>query len=321
MECFCCGSNQIRKKGQKSGYSIYGCKKCHFCFVYPLPANADIQKHYNKIKISDDIKNQMLTAINEIVDSPNSPKRDWYKRVLDYVGNYCNRKTLDILDIGSAYGYFVHYANTLGHKAIGTEVTQEYADASKGLINGQVIYIENNEYDRYFDENMFDLIYMEHVLEHIVDPVSVLKSIKKYLKNNGLLFVSVPNHNSLLSKILGHRWPWVCPPEHLYYYNERALVQLFQNIKMEILQVWTGDYYFRSIYQFYSLNFIWHKFAALSNKFLNTKFSKKHSYKYPENLIEILNLVPYWMLYPILKLSATYNMGSELIVIAKKATT
>lgn len=318
MLCVCCGSNQIRKKGVKYGYPIYACNKCHFCFVHPLPAKDDIQKHYNKTRISKDIKNYVQKAINEIEHSSNCPKRDWYKMVLEYVSNYCNRETLDILDIGSAYGYFIHYANSLGHNAIGTEVTQEYADASKGIINGQIIYIENNQYDRYFDVNMFDLIYMEHVLEHIIDPVSVLKCIKKILKINGLLFISVPNHNSLLSQILNYRWAWFCPPEHLYYYNAKALTQLLESNEMEILQVWTGDYYFRSIYQFYSLDFIWRKLAVVSNKLFNTNFKKRHSYKYPRNPFEIINLLPYWILYPIIKLSAKCKMGSELIIIAKK---
>ncbi|MCP4176287.1 MAG: class I SAM-dependent methyltransferase [bacterium] len=49
--------------------------------------------------------------------------------------------------------------------------------------------MENNQYDKYFDINKFDLIYMEHVFEHILYPVSVLQYIRKYLKNDGLLFI------------------------------------------------------------------------------------------------------------------------------------
>lgn len=319
MKCLCCDSNNIVRRGQKPNYEIFHCKSCKFEFVCPLPSYDEIQKHYNKTRVSKNIKQLVRKSINEIENNPNSPKRDWFDKILDIAKNYNNKDNLNILELGSGYGYFVHYANTKGHNAVGTEVTKKYASSSKGVIKGEILCIEDNQFNNYFDDNMFDLIYMEHVFEHLFEPNTILERLKPLLREGGTIIISVPNHNSILSRVLGLRWRWTCPPDHLYYYNKDALIRLFNNHDLKILQSWTGDYFFRSIYQFYSFNNWINRLKRTLNKYLNTNFAiKKHSYKYPRNVADKLTLIPYWLLFPVIKLCARADLGSELIIIAKK---
>jgi len=44
-----------------------------------------------------------------------------------------------------------------------------------------------------FGENFFDVVIAQHVIEHLLIPVPMIKGIKKVLKNGGLLYVETPN--------------------------------------------------------------------------------------------------------------------------------
>ena len=44
---------------------------------------------------------------------------------------------------------------------------------------------------------LFDTIILEHILEHVEDPIALMKIVKKWLSPNGKLFLGVPNGNSI----------------------------------------------------------------------------------------------------------------------------
>lgn len=55
----------------------------------------------------------------------------------------------------------------------------------------------NSLFEDYRPSELFDTIILEHVLEHVDDPVSLLSIVKKWLSPNGRLFLGVPNANSI----------------------------------------------------------------------------------------------------------------------------
>jgi len=63
--------------------------------------------------------------------------------------------------------------------------------------------IVNQYFENYFvkDDNKFNAILANHVLEHVDDPVSILKHSRTWLKNDGIAFFSVPNATSLHRRI------------------------------------------------------------------------------------------------------------------------
>lgn len=75
-------------------------------------------------------------------------------------------------------------------------------------------------------ENYFDLIILNHVVEHMEDPRLVLKKIKPLLKTAGIVFIDVPNFGSLSSKILGKKWPYLLPEEHKSQFTKESLTKL-----------------------------------------------------------------------------------------------
>jgi len=55
----------------------------------------------------------------------------------------------------------------------------------------------NNLFEEFNTEKKFDNIILGHVLEHVIDPVSIIKRYKGFLTKNGRIFANVPNAFSI----------------------------------------------------------------------------------------------------------------------------
>lgn len=117
-----------------------------------------------------------------------------------------NAKDLKILEVGAAYGETLYYLkqNGIAAEAVGVDIfedtknKQNYKPLDR-FIFGDIEKIELPEYNQYFD-----LILLPDVLEHLFEPKSVLETLKKYLKEDGKIIVSMPNirYYSALYKIV-----------------------------------------------------------------------------------------------------------------------
>ena len=74
----------------------------------------------------------------------------------------------------------------------------------------------------------FDAIVMSHVVEHLVEPVKILRDVLAKLSPGGLLYVAVPNIESLQFRIFGKYWDAINPMVHMQYFNEKSLTRLLR---------------------------------------------------------------------------------------------
>lgn len=66
---------------------------------------------------------------------------------------------------------------------------------------------------------------MWHVLEHCIDPLGVLKQARSLLEPGGMLFVELPNWNSMGRRVRGAKWSQLKPPEHINFFTPRSLAR------------------------------------------------------------------------------------------------
>jgi len=154
------------------------CKKCGFICYSPRPTADDL-----------DIKYNFLNGVEKIgaVNSPNIrsfqilEKRAF--RLYSMVKKYKRGQTFSVLDYGGGDGGLLKYLvekkidcylvdfnkhPICGVKRLGSTIN----DLSSGLL--------------------FDVIICSHVLEHVVDPVKLLKQLRPFLKDNGIIYIEVP---------------------------------------------------------------------------------------------------------------------------------
>ncbi len=109
--------------------------------------------------------------------------------VLQYIDGGDRR----ILDVGCGAGSNGRLIQELYPSSHVTGITcsqSEYDEAKKYL--SHCIYADLEKDDLSF-EDQFDVLLFCHVLEHLVDPVSVIKKLLPYLKKEGKIIILVPN--------------------------------------------------------------------------------------------------------------------------------
>lgn len=107
------------------------------------------------------------------------------KKIESLIG--INRK-LRILDIGAATGEFINEANNAGHIATGIEPSSGAREVAKNNYNIELVNADIED----LNDNEFDVIHMNHVLEHLYDPADSLRKIHKVLNEHGYLIIEVP---------------------------------------------------------------------------------------------------------------------------------
>jgi len=134
-----------------------------------------------------------------------------------------HKKTGNLLEIGCANGFLLDEARRRNWKVYGVEISKWAAGYAREKLNLNVIegHLENIA----FPDKFFDAIVMLDVLEHLPDPKCILLETGRILKNDGILYISIPNISSAMSRVLGAKW-WGINKFHLFYFSKNTLEKM-----------------------------------------------------------------------------------------------
>ena len=147
-----------------------------------------------------------------------------YRFYADFVGRHLPRPDAVWADIGAGHG---EVASRLA-KAFSSSTG--YAIDIGGrppALSQQIQYISADLNDKKWSmaiEERFDLVYAVAVVEHVLTPLDFVAECLSLLRPNGRLVLIAPDNGSLASKLLGVRWPYFEPGEHLSVPTRRGAV-------------------------------------------------------------------------------------------------
>ena len=121
-----------------------------------------------------------------------------------------------MLDFGCDKGYFIDEARRYGYDVFGIE-SNKYSSKYAGDL-GLNIFKDIESIDI-----MADIVTMWHSLEHIPDPVGLLKKIKNNMSDGALLFIRVPAFDCKWRKIMAGKWIWLQPMNHYFHYTIKSI--------------------------------------------------------------------------------------------------
>lgn len=110
-------------------------------------------------------------------------------------------------------------------------------------------YVKNIETDDFTVLGKFDRIIFADVLEHLIDPVAVLKKVKKLLKPQGCILFSIPNMAHMGTRLMllegkfGYGETGLLDKTHLHFYDEAEVRRIFIEAGLLINEIDWTEYY------------------------------------------------------------------------------
>lgn len=129
----------------------------------------------------------------------------WYKARREIIKNVLDRYQLlngklDALEIGSANGKNIEYFGAYFNNIKGSEINLEAINIAKTKLPNHQFVNGWLPYNIGYDDEKFDVVFLFDVLEHVEDDLSALIEIKKKLKVNGKLLITVPAYQFLFGQ-------------------------------------------------------------------------------------------------------------------------
>ncbi len=270
MRCKICGSQESKIIGKPRiddkfpqihlmDYHIVQCNKCSFYYINP---NINLtQEEWTELYSDSYFANHNITDWQKSLHQ--KEREDRIKLIL----KYSNFENGSFLDIGCGEGIVLSEALKSGFKPYGLDIAY---NLHQSVDQTKIQFIKGNIFDANYQENHFSAIYMDSVLEHVDDPISMLKEMYRILKPNGIVFIIVPNEDSLINdtkKLLytlmlkkskyGRIKPFV-PPYHINGFNNKSLEFAIKSTGHKVLELsqFAGNYQFWKAYKTFSKAYI-----------------------------------------------------------------
>jgi 2-polyprenyl-3-methyl-5-hydroxy-6-metoxy-1,4-benzoquinol methylase len=230
-DCLLCGSSNHQilvespdtvPQGTGLWFAVVQCQECGLCFTNPRPSQASIGRFY---PISYRPFQPPERSEN---DSP-APER---RKLIGSAGRG-HRKALPrhgqgrLLDFGCGGGSFLARMAKQGWDVLGVDVSSRAVEQIRTQL-GLPALVGSLPHQE-LQPCRFDVITMWESLEHVHQPLGVLREAYRLLVPGGRLMVSVPNIDSLPFRWFGHAWYGLDLPRHLTHFAPWTLQLMLQH--------------------------------------------------------------------------------------------
>jgi SAM-dependent methyltransferase len=238
MECPGCGEPGMRTlfhahdrlyHTTDKSFLVVECKNCRLIRLEPRPSLKELEHYYPPeywFAPEADAVSRFEEAYRRFV------LRDHINFVLRAIADSGENGL--VVDVGCGGGLFLKMLREHGLPVLGLEASQA---AAKSAWKRNGVAVVCGDLSRSpIERGACAAVTMFHVLEHVHDPVSYLRSARDLLLPNGRLVVQVPNASSWQFLMFGERWNGVDVPRHLVNYRQRDLENLLEYCGLEVVR-------------------------------------------------------------------------------------
>ncbi|MGA9779975.1 MAG: class I SAM-dependent methyltransferase [Verrucomicrobiia bacterium] len=135
-----------------------------------------------------------------------------------------------VLDVGCGNGAFLLQMRAAGWETFGVEPDPVSAAQAQSVgLNVRIGVLERSVQPG----NFFDAVTLNHVIEHLHQPVETLRICHQILRPGGMIFVATPNFAASGHRIFGRDYFPLDPPRHLVLFTAASLAQAFRTAGFE----------------------------------------------------------------------------------------
>jgi 2-polyprenyl-3-methyl-5-hydroxy-6-metoxy-1,4-benzoquinol methylase len=239
LSCYLCKGNDLSLITKKVRFDhqadVYACQACGLVF---LDQNSFV---FPKDFYEKEYHQTYITHIEPDAFNPHAYYEKMKKANKIWADKFATMLTGQeiVLDVGCSTGHFIDMIKDKTKKIYGHELNHKEVEFCKNVLK---LDVSNQPLEKRFAEGTFDYITLIYVLEHIADPKPFLTSLGKLLKPEGKLVILIPNVQDALVNFydLPEFTNFYYCIEHLFYYSQKTIARLFQDIgataDIEILQ-------------------------------------------------------------------------------------
>ncbi len=248
VDCYLCGSKEkkvlmenktedyyldlISADYKKTKRQWVTCCNCGFVYQDPQLDSDDMRILYEKFRDSTFRNETPDEYFDRIAFLPDGESENASKvnRIISNLTSLIS-KGGKIMDIGCGGGVFLYtfLSKTSGWSAFGIEPTVAFAELAARRLNSD---IKTGSYERGICGKNFDLIILNHVLEHTLDPIIFLQDILDDLKPGGYLYLECPHEEDFEILPLDHdRFKM----QHNWYFGIETFSNIAKNAGFEIV--------------------------------------------------------------------------------------
>lgn len=198
--------------------SIVECLKCDIAWQWPLACDSEAGlSFFNEQYAAGGEKDEEYFSANR-KEAVAKLQMDFVSKVKPVPGQ--------LLDVGAGMGYFVKAAKDSGWDAIGVEPSSAGA-AQAATVEG--ITVINGLLSDLPQDQLFDVITMWDVIEHVDNPGLLIHQAFQKLRSGGWLVVETGNYQSYERLELGKNW-WLWQFDHKWYFSPDVMEQLLKQV-------------------------------------------------------------------------------------------
>ena len=195
-------------------YDIFACNSCGHLFLDADFAQAELSNLYTNYypRRTFDVENytphQEARGFRAWLNGNRRSAYLWVPR------------NVRVLDIGCGFGESLGY-----HAARGCDVYGVEADENiRRVADRYGFQVQVGVFDpALFQDNYFDVLTMDQVIEHVANPLDVFRGISRVLKPGGLAILSTPNPEGWGSRVFRKKWINWHVPYHLHHFSSASL--------------------------------------------------------------------------------------------------
>ena len=222
---------------------VFSCNNCGIGYTYPFLTAEQEQKLYSdypahhsyeniiedkidavqkiRVKFDDFVASTFFAGKNIMLKKILSSFL--FPRMVQTNPIFSAKSKMKILDVGCGDGHFLSKAQKFNHECYGTEYTEKVITKLKE--KGVKAFATLDEIIANNDEiNSFDIVRINHVLEHVKDPGDVLSKAQKLLAKDGELIIGCPNFNTAAKMF--KEFFWMHLPYHRQHFSIKSLIDL-----------------------------------------------------------------------------------------------
>jgi MoaA/NifB/PqqE/SkfB family radical SAM enzyme/SAM-dependent methyltransferase len=206
-------------------FNVVQCPNCDLVYTSPHPSMEDLFKYFYREDYVCYQSGGVATHLREEFLCKSRLKN--LKGMLPSKARF--------LDVGCSYGYFIGYLKrNTDWDVYGCEPDQKAADLARS--QGLQVTVSTLE-EAGYPSNYFDMVYMSHVLEHVLEPLKAVQEVYRILRPGGILLTENPDFGSKTRPFFGPYWWGYHLPRHLTHFTHKAMTDMLTRSGFQVERI------------------------------------------------------------------------------------